>query len=157
MMPTMHRLSVLFFAAMLGLLGACTRAGSQEIPFSTILEGSSASQYTQREGRVIMSITDWQALQTQLQRDIDLRPGLPNVDFSQTLIIAEFAGAKPSGGYTIKVSRIVQTEQAVVVYVTEAPPAGGQAGIAQIVYPYQIVSLPRTALPIRFSFDTSPG
>jgi hypothetical protein len=87
----------------------------------------------------------------------DLRPGLPNIDFSQTLIIAVFAGAKPSGGYTIKVSRIVQTEQAVVVHVAEERPARGQAGIAQIVYPYQIVSLPRTTLPIRFSFDTSPG
>ena len=132
-------------------VGACASSG-QAIPFTVILEGSSASQHSRPQGYVITSASEWQMLQEQLRRDIDLNPVLPAIDFSQTQLAAVFAGAKPQGGYAIKVERVIQTEQEIVVYTTEVQP-GDRAGIAQIVYPYQIISLPRTSLPIRFSFD----
>lgn len=151
----MRRSILCCIALILGLLAsACGDAGGQDIRFSVVLEGDSAARYSEAGGLVIASAEEWQVLQAQLQRDIDLRPALPSVDFSQTVLAAVFAGAKPRGGYTIKVRRIVQTERDVIVYVTEQAPSSGQAGTAQITYPYQIVSLPRTSLPLRFSFDT---
>ena len=117
------------------------------------MEGDSASGYPRRQGLVISSLMDWEALQPQLEADLFSQPELPNLDFSQSILVIVFAGEKPSGGYTIQVKRIIQTDQEVVVYVTETKPARDQLAITQITYPYQIVILPRTTLPVHFKFE----
>lgn len=153
----MQRFVLWSVPAVLSLLVAACAPTGNEIAFAVILEGDSASDYPRPEGIVIASQADWEALQKQLELDIVLQPKLPAIDFAQTILVAVFAGEKPSGGYSIRVERIVQTDREVIVNVMEAKPASDQFTIAQITYPYQVVSLPRTSLAVRFDFEAQVG
>jgi hypothetical protein len=139
-------------AAFCLFVAGCAPAG-REAAFTVILEGDSADAFPRQQGRVIASLADWEDLQQQLQSDILGQAQLPNVDFSKSMLVAAFAGERPSGGYAISVRRIVETGEALVVEVTEVKPASDQMAIAQVTYPYQIVSLSRTVLPVRFRFE----
>ncbi len=69
------------------------------------------------------------------------------------MLIAIFAGEKRSGGYTVRVQRARETKRALTVQAAVKSPDPDQVTTAQIVYPYQIVKVPRSDLPVEFQFD----
>ena len=146
----------------MGLGHAALRVVQPKIVLCSITGYGQTGEWAQRAGHDLNFMAMSGALDQMRARNGDV--AMSNIQWGDlaggssmaciAVLAAVFAGAKPRGGYTIKVRRIVQTERDVIVYVTEQAPSSGQAGTAQITYPYQIVSLPRTSLPLRFSFDT---
>ena len=133
-------------------LAGCVSVAGEEVPFVIIDEGDSYSGFAEQQGVVVYSTEEWEKLWKQVHASIVPTPELPEVDFDQQIIVAVFAGEKPSGGYTVKVDRILQTDEAVTVYVVEDSPEPEEMTITVISYPYQMVKMPYTDLPVDFEF-----
>jgi len=133
-------------------LVGCTTSVREEIPFTVIAEGDTAADYPDQQGIVIGSLAEWEELWSQLRGYTIPQPAVPELEFTQYTVLAVFAGEKRSGGYTVQVERVIQTDQAVIVRVTETAPGTDQMTTAQITYPYQVVKIPHTSLLVRFDF-----
>jgi hypothetical protein len=74
----------------------------------------------------------------------------PPVDFAQDMVLAVFAGEKPTGGHVAEIVRFtLETAQGRAVYRLTAPPADALSTQA-LITPFHIVLVKRTDLPIRF-------
>lgn len=67
---------------------------------------------------------------------------LPTVDFSKSYVIGVFAGTKPSGGYSIEVSRVSDSGDTRTVAITLMKPGSDCITSQAITSPYEIVSVP---------------
>lgn len=70
---------------------------------------------------------------------------MPDIDFSKHVVAAVFAGEKPTGGYDINVSSVMDADVRTIT-VTLAEPGGDCILTQAITTPYQIIKLPRTTL-----------
>jgi hypothetical protein len=70
------------------------------------------------------------------------------VDLRETTVIALFMGFRPSGGYSINVTKIEEKNDMLYVHVVQRIPGENCINIQMITYPYQVVSIPKTNLPI---------
>jgi hypothetical protein len=74
--------------------------------------------------------------------------GLP--DFTQKRILGLFAGAKPTGGYTIKIQSVVEDNCQIIVEYFEKEPQKDEIVTTAITYPADYVLLPKSNKPILF-------
>lgn len=81
---------------------------------------------------------------------------VPRIDFSTQTVLAVFQGWKGSSGYSIKITKIDQAESLLIVHVQETVPdrSGHCSFLAVMTYPYQIVTIPKTQLPVSFKAQT---
>lgn len=97
--------------------------------------------------RVNYSITSPSELAL-LWKMTDAQGPVPSVDFATHSVIAVFAGTAPTGGYSVAISKIMDSEQSRTVVVTFVKP-GGSCILPQVeTAPYEIIAVPRTALPL---------
>jgi hypothetical protein len=66
---------------------------------------------------------------------------LPQVDFRKHTVLAVFSGEKPSGGYDIKIEKVLESgdRKNVAVIYRESAPAAGMDTIAVLTYPRHVV------------------
>jgi len=69
----------------------------------------------------------------------------PNIDFTKQYLVAIFAGAKPTSGYTIKITSIVENNCEIVVNYYEKSPAPGENVNQAPTYPSDFVLIPKTS------------
>jgi hypothetical protein len=74
--------------------------------------------------------------------------GLP--DFTQKRILGLFAGAKPTGGYTLKIQSVVEDDCQITVEYFEKEPKKGDILTTAITYPADYVLLPKSSKLILF-------
>ncbi len=75
----------------------------------------------------------------------------PDVDFSQSMVLGVFAGSRPADQFTIHILNIqTQNGHLVVTYQEKLPPPGTFA-VDVTVYPYEIKTIPRSTLPVKFN------
>lgn len=137
----------------LGLVG-CARWRGKTIDFTVVDEGDTASDYPDRQGMSIDSLSEWRSLWEQLHRYTIPKPPPPEIDFTRYMLVAVFAGEKRSGGYSVQVQQVRETKQGLTVSAVVESPDPDQVTTAQIVYPYQIVKVPRSDLPVNFQFNS---
>jgi hypothetical protein len=115
------------------------------LPFSSIARGTYSS-VTVAEEALIGSSAEWQRLWARHA------PGTPApaVDFVAALVIAVFAGQRPTGGYGVQILDIESRgAETVVSYEVTAPAPGVM--VSQVhTAPFHIVTLPRPTSRIRF-------
>jgi len=75
----------------------------------------------------------------------------PTVDFSTTMVVAAFAGERPSAGYAIEIVGARQESASLAVLVNEIQPSRGAVAAQMIVTPFHIATLPRYDGEIRFN------
>ena len=66
---------------------------------------------------------------------------LPEVDFSKQTVLAVFAGQKPTGGYSIKISSVRLDGKELVVSYHVTSPEKGKLNSQVLTYPAHIVSV----------------
>lgn len=120
----------------------------QQVPFHTLASGDQASDFPQRAEIIVRTSEEWSALWQRVHRSVTPVPPMPHVSFTREIVIAVFAGNV--GVLAIKVDDVRQIENATVVRIAERLRQPNDIGITAILYPYHIVSIPRTDLPIRF-------
>jgi hypothetical protein len=75
---------------------------------------------------------------------------LPSVDFASLQMVGVFLGSRPNGCYDVRVSRIVQTSERMVVRYRESTPAPGAVCTQAIVTPAHLVAVARSNQPVEF-------
>lgn len=73
------------------------------------------------------------------------------VDFSKNNLIGIFSGTKPTTGYQIKISSILENDCEVVVQFYEKEPAENSENEQALNNPYDFVLIPKTTKPIYFN------
>ncbi|SEO38419.1 PrcB C-terminal [Flavobacterium sp. CF108] len=75
----------------------------------------------------------------------------PNINFSDNYMIALFAGVKPTNGYAIKITSIVQNNCEIIVNFYEKGPQTGETLTQTPTYPTDFILIPKTAKAILFN------
>lgn len=75
----------------------------------------------------------------------------PTVDFGTSMVVAAFAGERPTPGYSVEIVDPRQIGASLVVTVNEAQPPRGMIAAQVIVTPFHIVTLPRSDSDVRFT------
>ena len=113
-----------------------------DVPFTVLATGSNAA-VQERKNYLISSTPELRELWKLLNAPGDP----PAVDFTQSSVLAIFAGQEPTAGYSIAVSKVADAASRLVVISLTRP--GGSCILAQMVTtPYEVISLPKTTLPL---------
>lgn len=78
----------------------------------------------------------------------------PNIDFTKEYLVGIFAGAKPTSGYDIVISSIVENNCEIVVNYYEKAPAVGEDVTQAPTYPTDFVLIPKTTKGMIFNKTT---
>jgi hypothetical protein len=114
---------------------------------SSLVSGTSAAGEASRKNFVVRDATGLAKLSELLYGSASST--MPAVDFTKHDVIAVFAGSEPSGGYAISISKIVDTADARVVYVTITSPGKGCMTTQALTSPYAVVTAPKSGLPLK--------
>lgn len=72
----------------------------------------------------------------------------PNIDFTENFLIAIYAGAKPTSGYAIKITSVVESNCQIVINYIEKSPLADETVSGATTYPSDFVLIPKTTKPI---------
>lgn len=87
------------------------------------------------------------------------RPELPKVDFDKETVLAVFAGEKRTGGYKIKIEKVLQDKDnnVAVLYRASAPKPGGVV-TQSFTYPRDVAVIKKVAGKVQFvNVDSAEG
>lgn len=130
-------------------------AGDKEMPvkFEAIPAIGSTSGIDKPTQQTVSTVTAWEAFWKQHTRFERTKPPVPKVDFDKEIVIVVARGSLPSGGYSLKLTRIIRTKNGVEVHYEEGNPAPGGTYTSSIVSPIEIVRLAKPAGKIIFVKD----
>ncbi len=121
-----------------GAIPTAETAG-KEITFKILAAGENAKEMLLRKNYAIYDASEFARFWKKAQ-GVDAK--VPVVDFTKNYVIAVFAGTVPSGGYSISVSQVVDTERARSVAVVIEEPGEDCPVIQEETHPFQFVSVP---------------
>lgn len=125
----------------------------EELGFTTISVGS-RSGHTSQANYVVQDSQAWVDLWNQHMLFMVEPMPLPEVDFSENMIVAVFMGEVSTGGYALRIYDIVETESSVVVKMERTEP-GPTCIVPQVLtQPYHIVQIAKTDKPVTFHVTT---
>lgn len=81
----------------------------------------------------------------------------PAVDFDAHMVIAVFAGQRPSAGYDVTIRAVERRDAALVIDVEETQPKPSRVAAQVLVSPYHVVTVPRDDGEIRFATEDPTG
>jgi len=106
--------------------------------------------YTKAARLLIKTEGRWKEVWEKVHHRRLLKPELPKVNFPKEMVIAVFMGERRSGGYEIKIRKIIKTEKEIVVEVEEKEPSSEFLRTMALTQPYHIVAIKTSSLPVRF-------
>eukprot|EP00591_Stephanopyxis_turris_P001215 CAMPEP_0195524310 /NCGR_PEP_ID=MMETSP0794_2-20130614/24047_1 /TAXON_ID=515487 /ORGANISM="Stephanopyxis turris, Strain CCMP 815" /LENGTH=200 /DNA_ID=CAMNT_0040654497 /DNA_START=145 /DNA_END=747 /DNA_ORIENTATION=- len=122
---------------------------SNNLPFVTIEEGQ-FSGIEEEFTEVFRSHADFESFWSKHGGIASPSPSCPEVDFESNMVIGVFGGTKNTGGYSVEVSSVEETEtEAIVKYQTKCPPPGGMT-IMALTQPYHIVRVAKSLKAVKF-------
>lgn len=71
---------------------------------------------------VIRDAEGWKELRFEIKHGNLLKPSLPDISFDRKMVIAAFQGKKPTAGYRIEVTKVVEMETHLEIFVRETAP-----------------------------------
>ncbi|MEK7398156.1 MAG: protease complex subunit PrcB family protein, partial [Candidatus Poribacteria bacterium] len=122
----------------------------QELKSETIGIGTQ-SGYHKRSALVIKDNAEWEKIWNLHTSNLDQIPRIPAVDFKTEIVIAIFRGEFRTSGYATEITNITEFSDKIVVTVTETDENGGFV-LDVLTYPFHIVKLKRSELPVEFVY-----
>jgi hypothetical protein len=111
-----------------------------EVTFQTVSRGSRTGVRDARQ-LVVRGRAEWIELWAQ-HVSVDVNPAPPPpINFATELIVAVFLGEKPTGGYDLAISRVLRSDDSVVVYFREISPVPGAIVTQSLTRPFHIVRI----------------
>lgn len=120
----------------------------QELIFETISKGS-WSGHNDRKNYVIKDNTKWSNLWDIVHLRVTPKPELPDINFNDEMIIAVFQGSRPTGGYNIEITGIIEKENSIEVFIKETSPVGIVTLV--LTQPYHIVKIKKADKEVIFN------
>lgn len=96
------------------------------------------SNHVEKANYVINSSDEWTDL---LERTHLNRVKLPKIDFTTCTVIATFMGEQKTGGYSVEIKKIEDSEKEIIVYIKESAPAKGTITTMLLTQPYHVVEV----------------
>jgi len=81
---------------------------------------------------------------------------LPNVDFERREIYLVAAGPRSSSGYELRIVRVQDLGEHIVVVVHERTPSLADAVQARVTYPFRLIARPRSSKPVKLKWPGRP-
>lgn len=136
------------------VIGCVTQLSGQELTFETILKGD-YSGHNERKDYVIRDSSEWEDLWGKVQSRVLPTPisaitDLPDIDFNDEMVIAVFQGSRSTGGYAIEITKIVEKENSVEVFVKETAPSPDSLVTQAFTQPHHIVKTKRVDKEVIF-------
>ena len=78
----------------------------------------------------------------------------PTIDFTKNFLVGIFSGLKPTSGYTIKITSIIENKCQLVINYYEKAPLPGETISSAATYPSDFILIPKTSKPIVFNKTT---
>jgi len=125
----------------------------ESVPFETLLKraGPKPSSVSASPGfSIITSESEWAALWSRLHILWETPPPLTFVNFSEEMVIAFFQGERGTGGYSVEIVEIYETDDSLVAVVKESKPGFGCGVTAVVSYSYHIVKMPITSKNVKY-------
>ncbi len=119
----------------------------RQIDFRTVTWGYKAN-YT-KANLVINDNAAWASVWKQAAGNASI----PQVNFSNSTVIAMFAGGEPTSGYAINAASVTGDDSHILVLVTLTT-AGNCIVEQNLTAPFDIVAIPKTGLRVQFSIQT---
>lgn len=92
----------------------------------------------------------WREVWERIHSSVSPTPPLPEIDFSQEMVVVVALGARPTGGYGIIVDRAYERDDRLEIIVRKQTP-GKNCNLTQAVTePVDIVRLPKIERPVIF-------
>ena len=101
---------------------------------------------------VVRDTEDWKRLWRAVHGRRSPMPDAPEVDFREHMVIGVFMGTRPSGGYSISMTGIVQNEKITVTVREQSPDPDDMVTMA-LTSPYHVAVVPRSEKPVEFVAD----
>lgn len=108
------------------------------------------SGYQQAENLVINDNDQWQIVWEKITSNINPKPPLPEIDFSQRSLIAVFQGEQATGGFEIVIQEIARSESSIEVAVKAFEPGPRCVVPGTVTKPAHIVEIEKTDKPVLF-------
>lgn len=118
-----------------------------------VYSGYDESRYEGKTKYVINNNEDWQSLWNEVYSIQQPTSPLPTVDFSKDIVIAVFQGVQGSGGYSIEIIKIVETENSIKVFVRETSPGLSCEVTSALTQPYHIIKISKTDKEVIFQTE----
>jgi len=131
-----------------GSFGAAYVDGD-ELNFETIEHGY-YSGIKESGSQVFRSSSKFEVFWNRHVMGISPKPSLPNVDFTNSMIVNVMRGEKNSGGYGIEIKSIVETDSEIVVLSETTDPCSYCAVTQVLTQPFHVVETQASVKPVRF-------
>lgn len=99
---------------------------------------------------VISTENQWKEIWGTMFRYLLSKPELPKIDFDKEMILAAFMGEHRTGGYEIRIKRVMKTDKEIVAYIEERKPDPESFRTMALTQPYHVVVIKKYSLPVRF-------
>lgn len=102
---------------------------------------------------VISTPAQWKEIWEKIQSREFPIPDAPEIDFNKNMVLAVFMGEQKSGGYEIRITKIIKTEDNILVEVLEKKPSPDSFSAMALTSPYHAVLIKKYSLPVKFQDD----
>ncbi len=121
----------------------------EPVVFETVFQNWS-SGHGERKQYVINAGENWNELWLEFTSNITPTPFFPPPDFDSYTVIAFFAGTKPTGGYEVEITEVLEASDKIYIKLTETSPGIECVVFEAITEPYHIIKIPKTDKEIEF-------
>ena len=101
------------------------------------------SGYCTPSRMVIRNEREWEKVWLEHLSNINPPLGRPKVDFTREMVVAVFAGEKPTSGYPVEIIAVDTQDSQLVVTVRYRQPSTGAGVMDVVTCPYHMVRMPR--------------
>ncbi|MCT8340242.1 protease complex subunit PrcB family protein [Flavobacteriaceae bacterium TK19130] len=122
-----------------------------EVSFQTHAKGSH-SNYDQKTEMIITSTSELDKVFSKINSNRQPKEPVLDIDFSERTVAFITAGQLSTGGFTVEVDRIEDTDTERIIYIGGTSPKPGDNVTMVLTSPFTMISFEKTELPIRFEY-----
>ena len=122
------------------------------IALATVARGD-GSRIVEPRRVVVRTADEWRALWA-----AHVGPGgeAPAIDFASEMVAAVFAGERPTPGYAVEITGVMEERDGLRIFCRETRPPAGLLAAQILTSPFHIVRLPRRNAEVRWGSGTGP-
>jgi len=117
--------------------------------FETIDKGEYCGHESSGE-YVIKNVKNWENLWGQIISISFPKPEVPEINFEKDMVLGVFVGTIPTGGYSIEISKIVEKDSCLEVYIQGKTPEMGDRVTMALTQPYHLVRTAKTDKEVKY-------
>ncbi len=121
-------------------------AEAGEVSFETLFKDVNCG-YSERNNLLVSDKKNWEEVWNKIKPDSSF---MPEVDFSRSIVIAVCQGTKPTGGYGVEITKVIEKEDSLVVFVKETEPEPGSIVTEALTAPCHIIRVDKLGKSILF-------